>query len=107
MDRRAESEAAREAEARQAQAGESVMRAIAHHIARLLGRHAARVLQPVRPKQSMAMYAELEHLDGYAALGWAIGCLAASYRLRGSLIAVGLVAARLCVAAAAGLFGAM
>lgn len=83
------------------------MRAIAHHIARLLGRHAARVLQPVRPKQSMAMYAELEHLDGYAALGWAIGCLAASYRLRGSLIAVGLVAARLCVAAAAGLFGAM
>lgn len=83
------------------------MRTIAHHLARLLGRHAARVLEPVRPKQSMAMYAELEHLDGYAALGWAIGCLAASYRLRASLIAVGVVAARLCVAAAAGLFGAM
>jgi len=83
------------------------MRTIAQHLALLLGRHAARVLHPVRPKQAMAMYAELEHLDGYPALGWAIDCLAASYRLRASLIAVGVVAARLCVAAAAGLFGLM
>jgi hypothetical protein len=53
----------------------------------------------------MAMYAELEHLEGNKALSWALSCLAASYRLRASFLAVAIVSARLCVAAAAGLFG--
>lgn len=74
-------------------------------LALCLGRHAARVLHPVKPEQAMAMYAELEHLDGWRALGWAGGCVAAAYRQRASVVAMAVVSARLCVALAAGAFG--
>ncbi len=76
-----------------------------HALALTLGRYAARILDPVRSTQAMAMFAELEHLKGAQALAWALGCLAASCRLRASFIAVGIVGARLCIATAAGLFG--
>ncbi len=74
-------------------------------LALILGRYAARILHPVRPTQAMAMFAELEHLKGAKALAWALGCLAASCRLRANFITVAIVGARLCVAAAAGVFG--
>ena len=38
-------------------------------------------------------------------MAWALGCLVASCRLRANFIAVAIVGARLCVAAAAGVFG--
>ncbi len=76
-----------------------------HALALIFGRYAARILHPVRPTQALAMYAELEHLRGAKALAWALGCLAASCRLRANFAAVAIVGARLSVAAAAGLFG--
>jgi hypothetical protein len=71
----------------------------------LIGRHAARVMDPVRPVQAAAMYAEIENLDDREALAWALGCLAASYQARASFMAVAIIGARLCVATAAGAFG--
>jgi hypothetical protein len=53
----------------------------------------------------MAMYAELEHLEGAKALSWALGCVAASYRQRASFLTAMIVGARLGVAMAAGAFG--
>lgn len=73
-------------------------------IAFALGRHAARVLHPVNPVQATAMLAELDYIEK-GALGWAFGCLMASYRQRANLLAVGIVAAQLCVGLAAGAFG--
>lgn len=74
-------------------------------LALVLGRHAARVLYPVRPLQAKAMLAELDYVEDGDSLAWAFGCLMASYRQRMSLLAVGIVAAQLCVASAAGVFG--
>lgn len=74
-------------------------------LALFLGRHAARVIEPIRPTQAAAMYAEIETLEDRKSLGWALGCVAASYRQRASVAAVGVVSTRLCVAAAAGAFG--
>jgi hypothetical protein len=74
-------------------------------LALLLGGWAARLIHPVRPTQALAMYAEIENLPDREALVWALGCLAAACRLRASLLAAMIVGARLCVAAAAGLFG--
>jgi hypothetical protein len=76
-----------------------------HALALMVGQHAARILHPVRPVQAIAMFAELEHLEGAEAMAWALGCLSASYRLRASFLAVAIVGARLGVATTAGLFG--
>jgi hypothetical protein len=75
------------------------------YLAFILGRHAARVLYPVCAVQAKAMLAELEYIEGKDSLAWAFGCLMASYRQRASPLAVGIVAAQLCVALAAGTFG--
>jgi hypothetical protein len=82
-------------------ASETMMRRIAF----ILGRHAARVLHPVSPVQARAMLAELEYAEGNDSLAWAFGCLMASYRQRASPLAVGILAAQLCVALVAGAFG--
>ncbi len=74
-------------------------------LALVLGRHAARVVHSVNPVQARAMLAELDYIEGSASLAWAFGCLMASYRQRASLLAVGIVAAQLCVGLAAGAFG--
>jgi len=74
-------------------------------LALLLGGWAARLIQPVRPTQALAMYAEIENLPDREALVWSIGCIAAALRQRASFLAVMVVSARLCVALAAGLFG--
>lgn len=76
-------------------------------LALFIGRHAARVIDPLRPEQAAAMYAEIENLDDSAALRWALGCLVAAYRQRASAIAVAVVSARLFVGLAAGVFGAV
>jgi hypothetical protein len=75
------------------------------YLALVLGRHAARVLHPASPVQARAMLAELEYVEDGDSLAWAFGCLMASYRQRASLLAVGIVAAQVCVALAAGAFG--
>lgn len=75
------------------------------YLALVLGRHAARVLHPVNPVQATAMLTELDYIEESDSLAWAFGCLTASYRQRASLLAIGIVAAQLCVALAAGAFG--
>jgi hypothetical protein len=82
-------------------ASKTMMRRIAF----VLGRHAARVLYPVSPVQAKAMLAELEYVEGNDSLAWAFGCLMTSYRQRANLVALGIVAAQLCVGLAAGAFG--
>jgi hypothetical protein len=65
--------------------------------------HAARVLSPLRPVQAQAMRAELAYVEG-GALIFSLGCVAAAYRQRLSLVLAATFATRLATALAATAF---
>lgn len=78
----------------------------ARYLALRAVRHATGVLRAVNPTQAQAMAAELDYIaDDRTALVFALGCVAAAYRQRASVLTVGIVAGRWLTALAAGLFG--
>jgi len=63
-------------------------------IAQSLAEHAARVLPPERVEWARAMQGEILHIsNGWAALGWAAGCVLASYRERSGTMQMGTLRA--------------